>query len=716
MITLFSRTTIAILLAVSLAAGIVFLISQRADFSHDGKSGQLKQISVASHDWQPHMRRLAGDGNTGKRDGAALQARFDDPFGIVQDTRGNFYLTDAGQNNLIRQISPAGQVSTFAGSTEGFTDGERLQAAFNTPSGITIDADGNLYVADTGNHAIRKISTQGQVSTLAGNGQPGDRDGPAQQAQFRSPVALTVDNRGNVYVADTYNDKIRRISRDGIVTTVAGGQHHGYRDGRGADALFDTPGGIAINAQGELLIADTRNHAIRQISANGDVRTLYQSAKEDRQSPLRRPVGIAAAPGGLIYVGDTGHGGILQLQPDGKLRDITGSDADLATATEQTLRIGIPAGLCISAAGELIVADSQISVIYRLSTATAENPQENLLPSPVADIKTVFPEKSLPWPLKPFQAAHEIVGTMGEVRGKTGADARDHFHSGIDIQGNLGSGVYAVHDEKIRELVSAWGYNTLNEGMKIDQFSYIHMKVGRDSQDQLLDSQRFQILSDEQGKADAVRIPRGTRFRTGDLLGSINRMYHVHLNYSLNGRQFNPLALPFPGIRDNMPPVIEQIQVYGAHGEAFKKQAGRILLPSATEPLRLVVEAYDQSDSNLARRRLGIYRLGYQLLRADEQPLPGYAEPVINIEFNQLPPDSESVKVAYAEGSGITVHGNATTRFLYQLNNLVKDGYAKEAQLMLPALPAGDYIIRIMAEDFHGNRASRHRDLAIRIP
>ncbi|MBC3878363.1 gluconolaconase [Undibacterium sp. FT79W] len=674
------------------------------------------RLQPTSTDWQPHVLRFAGDGTAGKRDGAALQARFADPFGMVQDQEGNLYVTDAADNNVIRRIAPDGQVSVYAGGKEGFADGERMQAAFNTPSGIAIDKQGNLYVADTGNHAIRKISSQGLVTTLAGNGQAGDRDGDGTSAQLNAPLAVAVDADGNVYVADTYNDKIRRISTDGKVSTIAGGKQNGLLDGAASDALFDTPSGIAINSHKDLIIADTRNNAIRKLTQTGIVSTLEQSASNDKNALMRRPVGLAITHDDHVYIGESGEGRILHLTPDGILRGVTGIDVDFVAGDEKVLRLSSPSGLLVTTAGDVMVADSGTTSIYHLTSAQPATPEQSRFPATSLDLQTMFGGQTFPWPLKPFHTAHEVVGTMGEVRGRTDGEARDHFHSGLDIQGNLGATVYAVADEKVRHPVTAWGYGTLNEGINIDHFSYIHMKAGRDRDNLLIDARRFQILNDMQGKPAAVRIPRGTKFKTGDTLGSINRMYHVHLNYSLGSGEINPLALPFPGFKDETEPMIESIQITNDQGQPLKrKQDNRLLIPRQSPPLNLLVDAYDQSDDNLSRRRLGLYKIGYQFLHANGKAVAGYEQALMTIEFNQLPPDRSSVKVAYAEGSGITVHGNAKTRFLYQASNVVRDGYARNAHLPVDKLAAGDYILRIFAADYAGNVARSGRDLAIRI-
>jgi streptogramin lyase len=215
----------------------------------------------------------------GASNGGGRRTRFADPFGVVLDQDGNLYVADGGDNNTIRKIDMAGASTVLAGGTEGYAEGKGSVAAFNTPSGMAIDAAGNLYVADTGNNAIRKITPDGTVSTLAGDGLAGDKDGKGAGAQFNGPVGVAVDAAGNVYVADTYNDRIRRIAPDGTVTTIAGGKRAGNADGPAAQALFDTPTGLAINADGELFIADTANHAIRKLGKDGNVSTIAAARK-----------------------------------------------------------------------------------------------------------------------------------------------------------------------------------------------------------------------------------------------------------------------------------------------------------------------------------------------------------------------------------------------------------------------------------------------------
>ena len=225
--------------------------------------------------WRASVSTVAGDGSPGFQDGAARGARFNDPFGLAVARDGSVYVADAGESNRIRKITPTGEVSTLAGGREGFADGAGAVASFNTPSALAADGEGNLYVADTGNNRVRKISPDGNVTTLAGDGTEGFRDGPAAQAEFDAPVGVAVDREGNVYVADTYNDRVRVVTKDGSVRTVAGAGSHGYADGDALTAaLFDTPCAVAVSDAGEVYVADTGNNRLRKITIGGQVITL----------------------------------------------------------------------------------------------------------------------------------------------------------------------------------------------------------------------------------------------------------------------------------------------------------------------------------------------------------------------------------------------------------------------------------------------------------
>jgi len=202
------------------AAAVLIAAALAATFFFAPKTPDLLAPVPTPFGWSAQLRPVAGDGVRGMRNGPVAQARFDDPYGVAVANEGTQYVADAGDNNRIRRIGTDGAVTTLAGFSEGFADGEGTAARLNTPSGLALDRAGNLYVADTGNHAIRKITPLGMVSTVAGTGVAGFRDGARTQAQFNGPIGVAADAHGNIYVADTYNDRIRRIGRDGTLSRL----------------------------------------------------------------------------------------------------------------------------------------------------------------------------------------------------------------------------------------------------------------------------------------------------------------------------------------------------------------------------------------------------------------------------------------------------------------------------------------------------------------
>jgi len=216
---------------------------------------------------------IAGDGTPGYTDGTGTVARFNLPYDVTVDSSGNAYVTDFS-NHRIRKITPMGMVTTFAGSTEGFADGTGTEAQFYHPDGVDVDSEGNVYVADSFNNRIRKITPAGVVSTIAGDGTPGYTDGTGTEAQFYHPAGVAVDSSGNVYVGDFINNRIRKITPAGVVSTIAGDGTPGYTDGTGTTAQFNRPYGVAVGSSGNVYVADFSNHHIRKITPAGVVSTL----------------------------------------------------------------------------------------------------------------------------------------------------------------------------------------------------------------------------------------------------------------------------------------------------------------------------------------------------------------------------------------------------------------------------------------------------------
>src|SRR5688572_10204665 len=261
---------------------------------------------------------LAGTGTSGSAEGVGTAAQFNSPRAVAVDATGNIYVAD-GINNKIRKITPAGEVSTLAGSgASGFADGEGTNAKFYFPKGIALDASGNIYVADDINHRIRKITPTGTVSTIAGS-TSGSDDGDGINAKFNSPRGVTLDAAGNIYVADAANHRIRKITPTGTVTTIAGSTV-GVTEGIGTAAKFNTPGGIAVDASGNIFVADDENERIRKITTNGTVSTLAGGFLQGftdgvgGDAQFRSPTGLAIDVAGNIYVADRHNHSIRKIQ------------------------------------------------------------------------------------------------------------------------------------------------------------------------------------------------------------------------------------------------------------------------------------------------------------------------------------------------------------------------------------------------------------------
>jgi sugar lactone lactonase YvrE len=690
---------------------------------------------------------IAGDGSPGVENGAALSASFSDPFGIAVDKGGNVIVADGGQCNQIRRVTTDGKVETIAGSIEGFADGDALRAQFNTPSGIAIDRNGNIIIADTSNNRIRKLSADGsKVSTIAGNGVAGLKDGPSGEAQFDGPIDVAVDDHGTIFVADAYTDSIRKVSTDGVVTTVAGGGSPGYSDGPAASALFDTPSGVTVDKDGNVFVADTGNHAIRKIKPSGEVSTVAgPSDTPEVEVRLNHPVGIRVTHDGFLLVSDEGSGKIIRITPEEAKDQYSGSVPGFSDGEESNARFNGPTGIAIDRQGVLYVADSQNYKIREVipvprksglgdvsseplsseplspppfvqppDRPTASNPDPEI---PLLNASHINPSSTFPWPLTPQNQWHEIAGVMGEARGTTGGVAVDHLHSGLDVPGREGESALNVFDEKVSSPLATWDFEGAAEGIHIGLFSYIHVRVGRSAGGRIQDPDKFKARTDSAGKLIGVRVRRGTRFKVGDFIGSLNRLNHVHLNLGPWNAQANPLALPFFEFKDTVAPIIEKIEIasrMSALARALvlnrtlgdeiltEKRDGRLLISG---DVVILVTAYDRVDGNGDNRKLGLYRIGYQLLSADGTPVKGFEEPLINIEFNRLPAERWGALYVYASGSGVSAYGTPT-RFRYIVTNRVRDGEARDGLLRTSSLPSGNYVIKVIAEDYAGNRAS----------
>lgn len=306
---------------------------------------------------------LAGLGTVGYADGAGNSARFFNPFGAAVDAAGNVFVADGG-NHRIRKISPSGNVTTFAGSgVRGSANGTGTAAQFNYPTGIALDGSGNAYVADNNNCAIRKISPAGAVTLLAG-GECGDADGSGTAAKFSEPETIAVDAAGNVFVSDEYNQRIRKVTPGGVVTTLAGSGEIGNADGMGASASFSYPRGIAVDASGNVYVADSTNYRIRKITPAGLVSTLAgsglygESDGVGKAASFEYPVGLALDRSGNLLVADADEGRIRQVTMGGVVTTIAGSGAvGNADGSGSNASFHDPLGIAVAPDGKIYVID-----------------------------------------------------------------------------------------------------------------------------------------------------------------------------------------------------------------------------------------------------------------------------------------------------------------------------------------------------------------------
>ena len=320
---------------------------------------------IKSGDTGAAVSTLAGS-TSGYADGQGTLAKFAGPRGLAIDNGGNLYVAD-NSNQRIRKISPSGTVTTFAGSTIGNANGTGTSAQFNYPEGVAVDATGNIYVVDSENHSIRKITPAGVVSTLAGS-TAGFADGQGAAAQFNFPIGVTVDAGGNVYVADTENYKIRKITPAGVVTTLAGSTQ-GFTDGASTNAQFNSPTGIAIDAVGNLYVTD--NYKIRKISPAGVVSTLAGSSTagyadgKGTDARFTNPYGIAIDSNNILYVSDSDNDRIRKITADGTVTTIAGGTQGYADGSGNFAQFNYPKGIAV-ASGTIYVADEANNKIRKI--------------------------------------------------------------------------------------------------------------------------------------------------------------------------------------------------------------------------------------------------------------------------------------------------------------------------------------------------------------
>lgn len=341
--------------------------SETTVFFEYGTDPQFEGVNVST---------VAG-GINGYQEGNGPAARFNQPRGLATDAAGNIYVADA-MNHRIRRIAPDGTSTTIAGTgVPGFADGPAATAQFKEPGGLVRGSDGTLFVADTGNHRIRAITPGGEVSTYSGLGTAGFTNGVATAARFNFPQDLAMDPSGIIYVADSLNNRVRKIAMDGSVTTLAGSGTAGYQDGAGDIARFNQPRGIAVSTTGIVYLCEFWSHAIRRIQPDGTVSTLAGLANGSgfvnatgTAARFLWPADLALNSAGQLIVADSGNFRIRRVDAGGAVTTLAGSGVEGSDdGTGDLAQFDEPISVASGPDGSLVVGETNNSAI-RLITPT----------------------------------------------------------------------------------------------------------------------------------------------------------------------------------------------------------------------------------------------------------------------------------------------------------------------------------------------------------
>ena len=621
-----------------------------------------------------------------------------EPFGIAVKN-DEIYVSD-GETGRILKISKSGASAVF-------TD------KLDTPSQIAFDKNGDLIVADSGSQTIKKIKPTGEIELVAGvENQSGFQDGEAKSTLFNAPIGVAVREE-KIFVADTYNDRIRVIE-NGRVSTLSGSSK-GFSDGAGNFAKFDTPCGIAVNQDGNLIVADLNNRRLRIVATDGTTSTLAGNGTANlvdgslAESVLVQPTAVSIDRSGAIYFADGNAIRVIDNKIFPLLRTISNDRRGFADGNLRDSRFNRPSGLAFDEKGNMFVADAENQSVRVFTgeeigkTLSAEEIENQRVKA--EDFRKLAEPR---WSYNPPEAKREIAGTLGEVRGEIIVGSDDvWFHNGLDIVGGYGETARIVRTEKVLKPIAAENFATLRELVRLPSLGYIHLRLGRDATDKFFDDKRFIFSKDESGKLNNVRIPRGARFKAGDAIGTLNAMNHVHLIAGRSGSEMNALdALLLPNISDKIAPVIEKVSLFNENWQAIETQnnAARIILNGKT---RIVVKAYDRMDGNAERRRLGVFQIGYQILKDGAIPV---TDQQWTIRFDRLP-EPEAVKLVYALGSKSGATGE--TIFNYIATNKVHGNVASEDFFDAAQLENGRYVVRVFAADYFGNTASKDLEITI---
>jgi len=626
-----------------------------------------------------------------------------EPFG-VSEKDGVIFVSDGGTGRI---YEIKGQDT---GCDNGLVCGGKARLVtdkLKTPSHIVVDQDGSLIVADSGDHTIRRVTREGLVTLVAGvPGQPGFRDGAAKEALFRAPIGIEAA-AGKIFVADSYNDRVRVIE-NGQVRTLAGSAR-GFSDAkRGDRALFDTPCGIKLNSDGGLLIADLGNRRLRLIGRDGSVATIAGNGFRGRVdgalsvASFEAPTDVEVASNGEIFVADGDAVRVIGARFVPVVETITGRRRGFLDGGSRRGRFNRVSGLAIGNEGEIYATDSDNGMLRVFGGRFGA----------MLDRKTLEAERKNSgfdrfhggrWPYEPGNVAREVAGTFGELRGEVGNDSEPYyFHNGLDIPGAYKETARLVSDDKVLDPDAVQNIGTLRELVRLRWNAYIHVRIGLDEDDKKFEDDRF-LFDPGSAESEGVRIARGTVFRTGEPVGTLNRMNHVHLVSGASGWEVNGLVEEMlPGLVDTKPPVLEKVGLYTERWRPLEteNEGDRITVSGR---VRVVAEGYDRMDGNLERRRLGIWGLGYRVFDSDGRLVGGDAEDSFNITFSRLP-EPDLAGYIFSEGSRSGATG--PTIFRYIVTNRFSDGKLAEGFINFEKLPPGAYTIEVAAKDIFGNETT----------
>lgn len=619
-------------------------------------------------------------------------AEFGEPFGIaVRD--GEIFVSDG----------EAGKVSVI--SAKGVVD----EPGFDTPSGIAFGPDGHLIVADSGKNAIYRLDPS--PTKIAGiEHQRGFADGDGSIAMFNGPTGIAVGSGGKIYVSDSYNDRIRVIE-NGMVSTLAGGAQ-GFADGHGAAAQFDTPLGLAMWGE-RLLVADAGNRRVRVVEPDGRVWTLAGNGGGDLADGLPmlasfvRPTAIAVSADGVIYVADGNTIRAIGRRSLPYVETISSGRRGFRDGVPSVSQFNRPSGLAIDGNGRLLVADSDNGLIRAFETVPTPQKKEGVMattaptPTPMPRQFTAEEFRSLQpqrWPYDPADRKRDVAGTLGEIRGEiVDENSQVWFHNGLDIAGGYGETARFVRTEKVLNPISTENFGDLRELIRMPTLGYIHIRLGRDANDKPFGDQRF-IFSNLNGMLNGIRIPRGAKFNAGDAIGTLNAMNHVHLIAGRQGSEMNALnALTLPNVSDSIAPVIEKVSIFDESWNEIETPNGKSRI-NLTGKTRVVVRAFDRMDGNPERRKLGVYKLGYQIINGSAGEIDW------TISFDRNPP-FDAVKTVYARGSKSGATGETIFNYIVT-NRMNTDGFG-EGFIDAATLENGTYTLRVFAADLFGNQTSK---------